>query len=148
MRGEKGEFVMHFIASNGCPPVRPAANILFHSIISLTVSSPQSDSSPTRALLSAFDSSFVKGRGGRRLLSLNEEKRFFASAFNRRRIRFKDGSSFDCANSPVRLGLLFISASVMRYFLPYTVKVKRKKNESARGKQRVRLIYLTSRMCQ
>lgn len=66
----RGEFVMHFIASNGCRPVHPAANILFHSIISLTVSSPQSDSSSTLfSLRSTALSLKIGGRGRGRLLS-------------------------------------------------------------------------------
>lgn len=60
----KGEFVMHFIALNGCPPVHPAANILFHSIISLTVSSPQSDSSPMLFSLRSTALSLKIRRGG------------------------------------------------------------------------------------
>lgn len=121
-------------------PGRPAADILFHSIISLTVSSPQSDRARPGALTSLLRSTalFVRTR---RVIIVGEERRFFTSTFNRRRIRFKDRSR----------SLTARTIDMYRLELPFTVNARSKfaetfyRLENERKEKKLKFVRLEAR---
>lgn len=137
---ERGEFVMHFIASNGCPTVRPRGEYPFplnYFINRVFASKQQLPDAPLRSTALSLEI-----RGGRRLLSSTKRGDFSLP----RLIDDESVSKTDRLltareqSGPVRAAL---STQVSRVVI---FIVKFKKNESARDKRRVRLICLTSHM--